>query len=81
MDPGKKIDFLGKFSIFFRQYHKQQINFSGQISEKFRFFSGNFTKNFDFQAKICYLQLFSGQLFFSLQNSQISNILPVHDKI
>jgi len=40
--PGSKIfDFLGKFLKnvdSFRQFHKQKINFSGQISEKFRVF-------------------------------------------
>jgi len=55
--PGSKnLDFLGKFPKnfdSFRQFHKQKIDFSGQIFEKFRgFFLGNFTKNFDFSSEI-----------------------------
>ena len=45
VDPGKKNYFLGKFRKnfdFFRQLDKQKIDLSGQISEKFRFFTGTF---------------------------------------
>ena len=44
---------LGKFPKNFdsiRHFHKQKIDFSGQISEKILFFSGNFTKHFDFSS-------------------------------
>ena len=40
-----------KISIFSGNLTKI-IDFSGQISEKFRFFLGNFTKNFDFTMQI-----------------------------
>ena len=40
---GKKSDFLGKLpKFFFRQFDKQKIDFSGQITEEFRYFTGNF---------------------------------------
>ena len=58
MDPGKKFDFLLKFTKnfdFFRQFHKQEIDFSEQIfdflqiiSQTFSNFQGKFAKNLDF---------------------------------
>jgi len=36
---------------FFRQFDKK-IDFSGQISEKFRFFTGTFTKILDLSKQI-----------------------------
>src|SRR6218665_1290327 len=41
----------------------------------------NFRKILIFQAKIGYLQLFLGKLFYFSSKSLLSNILPVHDKI
>jgi len=85
MDPGKKSIFPGKFSKkipFVRQFHKK-IHFSRQISVKFdfyrqifkqiRFFSGNFTKNFDFPGKNWPLILLGKLFYFSSKVTTIEH--------
>src|SRR6218665_2502477 len=47
VDPGKKIRFSRKVSMFLGNFTKK-IDFLGQISEKFRFLTDDFTKNCTF---------------------------------
>jgi len=51
---------------FFRQLDKHKIEFSGQISEKLRFFTGTFTKIFNFSR-----QIFVSFLFFRQFHKEI----------
>jgi len=48
---------------------KNKFDFSRQISEKFQFFSGNFTKNFDFTGKNWPFTATSGQIILFLFKS------------
>src|SRR6218665_3182448 len=79
----KNFDFSGKF--FFTN-----LGFSKEILEKFRFFSGKFSKEFKFfrqlkkpifQAKLLISSYFWVNYSIYLQKSPLSNILPVHDTI
>ena len=74
VDPGKKNRFL-------QVILHTKIDFSRQISEKFRFF-GQFHKKIQFpRQKLAIYSYFWANYSISLQKSPLSNILPVHDKI
>jgi len=80
VDPGKEIDFQGKFpkkSIFFWQYHKQISIFRGKISE-WPFFSHSL---WNFLTKLAIYSYPLPNYSISLQKSPLLNILPVHNKI
>jgi len=59
----KKSIFPGKFPKNFGQFH-EEIDFSRQISKKFRFFQAISQKKFDFKAKIGHLQQLLGKLLY-----------------
>src|SRR6218665_214014 len=60
LESGGSWNRVKKISKFSGNFTKKKIDFSAQIYEKFRFCSGNFTKNFDFQGKFPKNFYFSG---------------------
>src|SRR6218665_3721655 len=86
VDPGKKINFSKQISEKFRFFSPNftQISTSPEKFQKNLEFSGNFTKNSIFQAKIGHLQQLLGKLFyFSSKVITFENIyfLYNYDKI
>src|SRR6218665_2234540 len=69
----------GPTKFRFLQANFREISiFSGNFIKNFDF-SGNLKNNFVFSGKNCsFTGLFLGKLFYSLQRSPLSNILPVH---
>jgi len=60
----------------------KKFDFSRQIFENFDFFQALSYKNFDFfMQKLVIYSYFWANYSISLQNSPLSNILPVHDKL